>query len=101
MEEDREYIVEKILYTNEEQAYQYRLTVSEFRGVVYINIRKFFLSFEEEYIPSREGATFPLTVPSLTNLLDGLMEIATKADKDEALERYFTKLAENNQLESN
>lgn len=95
MEEDREYIVEKILYTNEEQAYQYRLTVSEFRGVVYINIRKFFLSFEEEYIPSREGAAFPLTVPSLTNLLDGLMEIATKADKDEALTKYFSNLQPN------
>ena len=94
-EEDREYIVEKILYTNEEQAYQYRLTVSEFRGVVYINIRKFFLSFEEAYIPSREGATFPLTVPSLTNLLDGLMEIATKADKDEALTKYFSTLQPN------
>lgn len=100
MEEDREYIVEKVLYTNEEQAYQYRLTVSEFRGVVYLNIRKFFLSFEEEYIPSREGATFPLTVTSLTNLLDGLMEVATKADKDEALTKYFSSLAENNQLES-
>lgn len=92
MEDDREYIVEKTLYTNEEQAYQYRLTVSEFRGVIYLNIRKYFLSFEEEYIPSREGATFPLTVPSLTNLLDGLMEVATKADKDEALTRYFSSL---------
>lgn len=100
MEEDREYIVEKILYTNEEQAYQYRLTVSEFRGVVYLNIRKFFLSFEEEYVPSKEGATFPLTVPSLTNLLEGLMEIATKADKDEALTKYFSSLEENNRLEN-
>lgn len=98
-DESHEYIVEKILYTNEEQAYQYRLTVSEFRGVVYLNIRKFFLSFEEEYIPSREGATFPLTVPSLTNLLEGLMEIATKADKDEALTKYFSSLGENNKLE--
>lgn len=97
---DREYIVEKIIYTNEEQYYQYRLTVGEFRDVVYINIRKYFMDFEGNYVPSREGATFPLTLQSLTNLLEGLMEIATKADRDEALNKYFTDLAANNQLES-
>lgn len=92
MEEARENIVEKLLWEDLEKGFQYRLTVSEFRGVIYVNIRKYFLSFEGEFIPSREGATFPLTLFSLTALLDGLMEIAAKADKDEALNRYFESL---------
>ena len=100
MSEEREYIVEKVIYTNEEQYFQYRLTVGEFRDVIYLNIRKYFMDFEGNYVPSKEGSTFPLTVTSLTNLLDGIMEIATKADKDEALTKYFTDLAENNRLEN-
>lgn len=92
MEEARENIVEKLLWEDLEKGFQYRLTVSEFRDVVYLNIRKYFLSFEGEFIPSKEGATFPLTLSSLTALLDGLMEIATKADKDEVLNKYFESL---------
>jgi hypothetical protein len=82
-------LIEKTLYYNQDKAFQFRLTVSEFNGVMYINIRKYFQDFEGDFIPSKEGASFPLTVSSLTALLEGLLEIATKADKDEALEAFF------------
>lgn len=82
-------IIEKVLYNNEEKAYEYRLTVSEFRDVVYINIRKYFLSFDGEYVPSTEGATFPLTLESLTQLMDGLFDILSQAEADEAITNYL------------
>lgn len=84
-----EYIVEKTLFTNEEKGFQYRFTVGEFRGETYINIRKYFQSFEGDYIPSKEGATFPLTLESLMNLLDGIIEVCSKAEKDEQLDKYL------------
>lgn len=82
-------IIEKVLYNNEEKAFQYKLTVSEFKETVYINIRKYFLSFDGEYVASTEGATFPLTLESLTQLMDGLFEILSQAEADEAITNYL------------
>lgn len=82
-------VIERILYNNEEKAFQYRLTVSEFRDITYINIRKYFLDFEGEYLPSNEGATFPLTLDSLSQLMDGLFEILSQAEADEAITNYL------------
>lgn len=81
--------LERVLYTNEEKAFQYRLTVSEFKEQTYINIRKYFMDFEGEYIPSKEGATFPLTLESLTQLMDGLFEILSEAEANEAITSYL------------
>lgn len=92
MHEENSPIVEHLLWEDLDKGFQYRLTVSEFKGIIYLNIRKYFLDFEGEFIPSKEGATFPLTLASLTAVLDGIMEIATKADKDEALNKYFENL---------
>ena len=88
-EQDRVVHLERVLFTNEERGFQYRLSVSDFRGETYINIRKYFLSFDEDYVPSKEGATFPLTIPSLTALIDGLMDVCSKAEINTELHEYF------------
>lgn len=89
-EADRSYVVDKVLYTDHEKFFQYRLTVSDFRGQTYLNIRKYFMDFEGEYIPSKEGATFPLTLDSLSQLMDGLFEILSEAEAHEAITNYLT-----------
>jgi hypothetical protein len=84
-----ENIVERVLFTNEEKAFQYRFTINEFRGETYLSIRKYFQDFEGEFVPSKEGASFPLTLESLFNLLDGIMEACSKAEINEELDAYF------------
>ena len=37
---------QRIIYENEAKAYQLRLVVNEFRGVQYIHLRKYFLTYE-------------------------------------------------------
>jgi len=78
-------IYEKVLYENMEKGYQYRLTVSEFREVEYLHIRKYFLSYEGEWMATKEGAAIPATIQNTFALLDGLLEVCSKAEGNEAI----------------
>lgn len=82
-------IYEKVIFENEEKGFQYRLTVSEFKNVEYIHLRKYFLSYEGDFLPSSEGASFPLTLRNVFSLLDGLIEICSKAESDTLINEYF------------
>ena len=41
-------VYEKIVHYDEDKETQVRLTVSTFRGIEYIHLRKYYLSFEEK-----------------------------------------------------
>ncbi len=90
MEAESEVLYEKLIYENEPKAYQLRLVVNEFRGVQYVHIRKYFLSFEDGFIPSREGISMAASISNIYSLLDGLLEICSKEEGVEAMQRYFT-----------
>ena len=88
-------LYEKLIYENEERGFQYRLTVSEFRDVQYIGVRKYFLSYEGEYFPTSEGANIPATINNTLALLDGLLEIVSHEEGKEAIQKYlYDKYAE-------
>ena len=89
MENETPPIYEKIIYEDEVKAYQLRLVLSEFREKVYLHIRKYFLSFEGEYIPSKEGVTMELTISNSFALMDGLLEIMSDNEGESAIEKYF------------
>ena len=82
-------IYQKLIFENAEKGFQYKLTVSEFRGVEYIHLRKYFLSYEGEYLPSSEGASFPLTIENTFALLEGLIEICAQAESDEVVKQWI------------
>lgn len=81
--EDGQIEYSKILLEDDEKSLQWRLTVSNFRGKSYLNIRKYFLSFEEDYIPTKEGATIPLSITATYNLFMGLYDILSNAERAE------------------
>ena len=83
-------LYEKIIYTNEEKYYQLRLVVNEFRGQQYVHIRKYFLSYENEYVPSKEGISMIAGINNIYSLLDGLLEIVSKEEAIEAINTYFS-----------
>ena len=78
-------VYEKLIYENMEKGYQYRLTVSEFREVEYLHIRKYFLSYEGEWMATKEGAAIPATIHNTYALLDGLLELCSKAEGAESI----------------
>ena len=87
MEEPELY--EKLIYQNDDKFYQLRLVVNEFRGKQYIHIRKYFMTYEGDYQASREGVSMEASMDNIFSLLDGLMEICSKEESRELIEKYF------------
>jgi hypothetical protein len=83
-------IYEKVIQETEHE--QIRLMVSTFRDTEYISLRKFYLDFEEEWQPSREGISMPIDFDNSRNLFQGLVEILSLAESKNILEEEFKEL---------
>ena len=75
-----EFSYEKTIFENEDKGFQYRLVVSTFRDQEYLHLRKYFLSYEGEWVPTKEGAAIPCSIQNTYALLDGLLEVCSKAE---------------------
>jgi hypothetical protein len=84
---------ERVIHYDAVKELQVRLTVSEFRGIEYISLRKYFLDFfTEEWMPSKEGVTMPIDLSNSRELFIGLTEILSLAESKEVIEENFTDL---------
>ena len=82
-------LYEKLIYQNDDKFYQLKLTVSEFREKYYVNVRKYFLYYEGEYIHSKEGISMEASMDNILSLLDGLMEIVSKEEAQDTIRKHF------------
>jgi hypothetical protein len=80
---------EKIVHEDSVRGHQVRLTVSTFRGIEYLSLRKYYLDFEEEWKPSSEGISMPLDFNNSKELFVGLVEILSLAEAKETIEEHF------------
>lgn len=80
---------QKIIYTNEAKGYQLRLVLSEFREKFYIHIRKYFLSYEGDYVASKEGISMEASFDNVTALIDGLANLCSDAELKQILESHI------------
>ena len=71
---------EKVIFENSDKGFQYRLVCSDFREQEYLHIRKYFLSYEGEWIPTKEGAAIPCSIQNTYSLLDGLLDICSRSE---------------------
>ena len=78
---------EKVI--NQKETEQVRLVINTFRGVEYLSLRKYFLDFDEEWLPSKEGITMPLDIDNSRELFVGLVEILSLAESKSILESEF------------
>jgi hypothetical protein len=78
----------RLVEENLEKGFQVRLVVNEFREVLYLQLRKYFLSYEGDWVPSREGISIPASLENIYLLLDGLLEICAEAEGIEVIEKY-------------
>ena len=54
-----------------------------------MHVRKYFLNYEGEYIPTKEGASIPATIQNIFALLDGLIDICSAEESVDAITEYF------------
>ena len=82
----------KIIDENMDKGFQIRLVVNEFRDVEYIQLRKYFLTYEGDWQASREGISIPASTENIYNLLDGILDICAKAEGEDIIRYYAAKI---------
>jgi len=76
---------ERVIHYDEYKEKQIRLTVNVFRGVEYLHIREYYLSFDEEWCPTPKGCAMPLDLINVKELFIGLAELLADAEVDSVL----------------
>jgi hypothetical protein len=90
----------KLIEENMDKGFQVKLVVNEFRDIEYIQLRKYFLTYEGEWQASREGISIPASVENIYALLDGLLDICARAEGEDIIRHYAAKiLQEENKLD--
>lgn len=89
----------KVIEENIDKGYQIRLAASEFRETVYLHLRKYFLSYEGDWVASKEGISVPASLDNVYALLDGLFDICARAEGYEIISKYAEKLIDNSTVE--
>lgn len=64
----------------EKEGEQVRLTVSEFRGVLYLGIRYWLLDIEENWFPTKAGFSIPYTLDTTVRLFSALVDILSEGE---------------------
>ena len=82
-------VYEKLISENSEGTEQVKLTINEFRGVEYMHLRKYYLDFEGDFKPSKDGVAMPLDFQNSRALFEGLVEILSLAEAKGILEAQF------------
>ena len=85
-------LYERVIHYDSVKEVQIRLTVSTFRGVEYLSIRKYYLDFFEEWKPTPEGISMPIDLSNSKELFIGLTEILSLAESKEIIEENFKEL---------
>ena len=83
-------VYEKVI--QEVDTEQVRLVINTFRGVEYMSLRKYYLNFEEEWLPSKDGITLRLGLDNSRELFVGLVEILSLAESKSILEDEFKEI---------
>jgi hypothetical protein len=83
---------EKLIYENLDKFYQLKLTVSEFRDKYYVNVRKYFQSYDGEFVPSKEGISMEASISNISSLLEGLLEIVSKEEGKQLITELYNRV---------
>ena len=82
-------IYTRIISEDYDKLNQVRLTINEFHGVEYLHLRRYYLDFDEEWKPTREGIALPIDLDNTRELFDALVEILSISEVKGVLETHF------------
>lgn len=73
-------LLSEVVYENEVKGLQIRLTVSEFRGNYYLGLRKWVVNLEEDWLPTKQGFSWPYKLETTKSLFSALVAILSQAE---------------------
>jgi hypothetical protein len=82
-------LYEKIISQNEEGTEQVKLTINTLYDIEYLHLRKYYLDFDGNFKPSKDGVAMKLDFNNSKNLFEGLVEILSLAESKSILETHF------------
>lgn len=85
-------LVEEIIYEDEAKGRQIRFVISEFRGVAYLHLREYYLSFDEGYVPSKEGVNIPTDIVSVQRLFTAFAKAMAQSEYRTILQRELDEI---------
>lgn len=71
---------QSVLLWTKADGQQLRLTVSEFRGNLYLGIRYWLEGIDGEWFPTKAGFSAPYTIDTVARLFSALVEILSEAE---------------------
>ena len=80
---------EKIISETEDGTEQIRLTINTFRDIEYLHLRKYYLDFDGDFKPSKDGLAMKLDFNNSKGLFEWLVEIISLAESKSILETHF------------
>lgn len=89
-------LYDKIISEDADKGIQIRLVVNEFRDEQYIQLRRYFQSYEGDWVPSKEGVSIKHTIQNLLNILEGLIEISSFEESTDIIDKFFKERLERN-----
>ena len=84
----------RIIHKKETGDEQVRLVVNSFRGKEYLQFRKYYLDFEGEWQPSKEGISMPLGLSNSREMFSALVEILSLTENKQEVYNHFSDLIE-------
>ena len=82
-------LYEKIISQNEEGTEQVKLTINTFYDTEYLHLRKYYLDFDGDFKPTKDGVAMKLDFNNSRGLFEGLVEILSLAESKSILETHF------------
>lgn len=85
---------QSIVIWEREEGQQVRLTVSEFRGNLYLGIRYWLQDIEGEWFPTKSGFSMPYTLETTSHLFKAFTKILSNSEVLLEVEKEAKRLAE-------
>lgn len=85
-----EEIYSRIIHETDD--FQVRLTINSFRGIEYLHLRKYYMDFSEQWMPTKDGVAMPLDFNNSKELFIGLVEILSLAESKDVIISNFKEL---------
>jgi len=82
-------LYEKVISENEEGTELVKLTINTFYDTEYLHLRKYYLDFDGDFKPSKDGIAMKLDFNNSKGLFEGLVEILSLAESKSILETHF------------
>jgi hypothetical protein len=69
-----------VIYEDMIKGLQMRLTVSEFRGKFYLGLRKWIINLDEDWLPTKQGFSWPYSLETTSTLFAALTNVLSDAE---------------------